>query len=265
MADRNESRWQQLLEEAVNQPGRILEAYTAFHGYSLGNRMLALAQCMVRGIQPGPINTYPGWQRVGRQVRRGEKAITLCMPITGKARSKAEPVAGEETEPEHALTRFIFRPNWFVLAQTDGETLPAVPIAAFDVDAALAALEIVREPFEELNGNCQGYARQRAIAVSPIAQLPLKTTFHEIAHVLLGHTAEGALTDSDETPRSLREVEAESVALLCVESLGLPGAEFCRGYIQHWLRGAEIPERSAQRIFKAADQILRAGTEGACQ
>lgn len=45
---------------------------------------------------------------------------------------------------------------------------------------------------------------------------------------------------------------------------GLPGAEHCRGYIQHWNveRGADpIPERSAQRIFKAADTILRAGSE----
>jgi hypothetical protein len=71
------------------------------------------------------------------------------------------------------------------------------------------------------------------------------------------------LTDSELTPRSLREVEAEAVALVCLEALGLPGADHCRGYIQAWNqpRGAEpIPERSAQRIFKAADQILKAGT-----
>ena len=76
---------------------------------------------------------------------------------------------------------------------------------------------------------------------------------------LRGH----GFSDSDITPTSLREVEAEAVALVCLEALGLPGAEHCRGYIQHWneRRGAEpIPERSAQRIFKAADQILKAGT-----
>jgi hypothetical protein len=49
------------------------------------------------------------------------------------------------------------------------------------------------------------------------------------------------------------------VALICLESLGLPGAEYCRGYVQHWLRGERIPEASAARIFKAADTILRAG------
>ena len=62
----------------------------------------------------------------------------------------------------------------------------------------------------------------------------------------------------------LREVEAESVALLCCEALNLEGAEYCRGYIQNWLRPSignadVIPEKSAQKIFRAADQILRAG------
>jgi hypothetical protein len=34
------------------------------------------------------------------------------------------------------------------------------------------------------------------------------------------------------------------------------GAEYCRGYIQYWTgTGNPIPERSAQRIFRVADQI----------
>jgi hypothetical protein len=67
------------------------------------------------------------------------------------------------------------------------------------------------------------------------------------------------MDDDEHTPVDLREVEAERVAIICVESLNLPGGEFCRGYIQHWLKGQSIPERSAQRIFKAADMILKAG------
>jgi hypothetical protein len=135
----------------------------------------------------------------------------------------------------------------------------------------LEALGIVEEAFNMTDGNCQGYARGRSIAVSPVAELPYKTRFHELAHVVLGHTAEAeaGLTDSELTPRSLREVEAEAVALICLEALSLPGAEHCRGYVQHWNqhRGNDpIPERSAQRIFKAADQILKAETtESAAQ
>jgi antirestriction protein ArdC len=96
--------------------------------------------------------------------------------------------------------------------------------------------------------------------VSPIAVLPHKTLSHELAHVLLGHIAEGTqLVDDEGTPRSLREVEAECVALIYCESLGLDGAAECRGYIQHWLNGRTIPERSTDKIFKAADQIIKKG------
>src|SRR5262249_48550832 len=69
----------------------------------------------------------------------------------------------------------------------------------------------------------------------------------------------GSEQDGPRTPRSLREVEAEGVSLLCSAALGLDGAEYSRGYLQHWLRGEEIAEQSCRRIFKAADAILRAG------
>jgi len=35
-----------------------------------------------------------------------------------------------------------------------------------------------------------------------------------------------------------------------------------RTSLQHWLQGASIPETSAQKIFSAADRILKAGDEG---
>jgi hypothetical protein len=161
------------------------------------------------------------------------------------------------------LTRFIYRPHWFVLAQTDGEPLPEQPIPAWDPERALAALQIQEIPFDGLDGNCLGFARERSIAINPVNPMPHKTRFHEVGHVLLGHTTEGSQTDSELTPRNLRECEAEAVALLCCAALDLPGVECCGGYIQGWWgAGHPIPERSAQRILKAADQILRAGQEG---
>ena len=55
--------------------------------------------------------------------------------------------------------------------------------------------------------------------------------------------------------------EAEAVALLCCAALDLQGVQEARGYIQNWWgAGNPIPERSAQRILKVADQILKAGT-----
>src|SRR6266704_6528053 len=73
-----------LLSRALSEPGVVSRAYTAFHGYSIGNQLLALVQCAERGITPGPIATFMGWKDKGRYVRKGEKAIVLCMPITVK-------------------------------------------------------------------------------------------------------------------------------------------------------------------------------------
>src|SRR5439155_15086947 len=81
-------KWSAFLVEAVNKPGMIMEAYSAFHAYSIGNQILALVQCQMRGLEPGPINTFPGWQALGRTVKRGERALILCMPITRKVRDE---------------------------------------------------------------------------------------------------------------------------------------------------------------------------------
>src|SRR5262249_4617504 len=195
-----------------------------------------------------------------RHVKRGEKAIELCMPVTCKRTVTEQERDGSETETEITFKRFVFRRNWFMLSQTDGAPyqMPAIP--AWDRARALQTLNVEEIPFEMLNGNCQGYAKSRQIAINPVAQMPAKTTFHELAHIELGHTPEAVL-DSETLPRNLKEVEAEAVALLCLESLGMDGAVFCRGYIQNWLQGETIPERSAQRIFAAADKILKAGIE----
>jgi len=256
--------WSALLVDAVNRPGLIMKAYTAFHTYSVGNQLLAMVQCQLRGLQVGPVNTLPGWDALGRRVKRGERALTLCMPITRKKRDVESDNADEPTE-QTAYTAFVYKRRWFVLSQTEGEDFipPAMP--EWNGERALNALNIEVIPFDSTDGNCQGFARKRQIAISPVAQLPHKSLFHEAAHVVLVHTAEGDFTDGEKTPRNLREVEAEAVALLCCEALNLEGAQYCRGYIQNWLyrdigyNASAIPERSAQKIFRAADQILRAG------
>src|SRR5262245_55023662 len=253
-------QFKQLLEEAVTKPGTLMRAYSLFWNYSIGNQILALIQANQRGIALNPIASFNRWKELGRHVNPGEKAITLCMPVTCKRTIKEQGPDGIETDSEVAFKRFVFKRNWFMLAQTDGAEYQAPAIPTWDRARALRILVVEKIPFKSLSGNVQGYARDRQIAINPLAQMPAKTTFHELAHIELLHKSE-AVHDSETLPRNLKEVEAESVALLCLESLGMPGAEYCRGYIQNWLAGAEIPERSAQRIFSAADKILKAGIE----
>lgn len=275
--------WSTLLADAVKTPGIISLAYSRFWSYSVGNQILAMFQCQLRGIEPGPIHTFRGWLDLGRHVKRGEKAITLCMPVTVKRKPTRQtldrpPVrVGDGAErqltgpggvvPDGSgtinVTVFVYKPHWFVLSQTEGEPYEPQEFPDWSEAQALHGLLIDRISFDHPSGNCHGFASARRVSVSPIAALPHKTLFHELAHVVLGHTEEGqTLDDHDRTPVSLREVEAECVALICCESLSLAGAPECRGYIQHWLgQGGKgtIPDRSAQRIFKAADQILKAG------
>jgi len=258
-------KWSALLVEAVNKPGLIMQAYSAFHQYSVGNQLLALVQCQLRGLEPGPINTFPGWQALGRNVKRGERALVLCMPITRKHRDQESDENNDDSNGEHTYTAFVYKPRWFVICQTAGEEIRRPHLPQWEADRALATLQIEQIQFTETDGNCQGYARNRQVAINPVAQLPHKTLLHEMAHVILGHTTEANFTDTERTPKNLREVEAEAVALLCCEALNLEGADFCRGYIQNWLcpavgyNGDAIPEKCAQKIFRAADQILRAG------
>jgi hypothetical protein len=240
------AQWSSLLNQAVSQPGILLAAYSYFHNYSLGNQILAIVQCRQRGITPGPLATYPAWSERGRQVRKGEKALMLCMPVTFK----------DKANPEERHTGFIYRNRWFVLSQTDGEPVEPIPMPEWSRERAIAALNVEQIPFDHVDGNVQGFARKRTFAISPLAVLTNKTLLHELAHIILGHTEESDFNDEVLTPRSLREAEAERI--LC-ETLQLPGADACRGYIQNWLRGDVIPEKSAQKIFGAADRILRAG------
>jgi len=257
MTDSTSPDFAAMLQSAVTEPGKIAACYSVFHGYSLGNQMLAAAQCEARGIPLGPIATFPTWKERGRFVQKGQKALELCMPVTCKRKGEA---TEDGTTDDATFTRFIYKRNWFALAQTEGDAYTPTQAPAWDKASALAALDVTETDFTLMDGNCQGFARGRAVAVSPIAAHPFKTLFHELAHVLLGHTAEVELSDDERTPKSIREVEAEATAMLCCAALGLPGLEYSRGYIQHWYQSSEpIPEASARRIFKAADSILKAG------
>src|SRR4051812_37518134 len=103
--------WNELLVDAVRTPGVISKAYSQFWNYSVGNQLLALFECRQRRLELGPIHTFRGWHELGRFVREGEKAITLCMPITvkrnGRNSCNENSVA---SETEELKTIFVYRP-----------------------------------------------------------------------------------------------------------------------------------------------------------
>lgn len=242
--------YEQIVHEALNEPGKLSAAYSAFWHYSLGNQWLAM-------IQLGrcePINTFPGWIKLNRYVRKGEKAIELLMPIMIKDKK----AANDNQEPI-GKTIFLPKKNWFGLHQTEGqEYVPTVP--DFEITKAERELEIIVEPFHHSDGNCQGYAitDKRIIAINPVAYDPLKTSFHECAHVLLHPNTKSS--DTATLARDVKEVEAELTAYLVKSSLGqTQNLEYSRGYIQHWISDTTVEKVRFSSVFSAADRILKAG------
>src|SRR6478752_5434733 len=102
-----EIQFRQLLDEAVTKPGTLMWAYSLFWNYSLGNQILALIQANRRGIALGPIASFNRWKELGRHVRRGEKAIELCMPVMSKRTVKEKGEDGSEKEFEIVFKRFV--------------------------------------------------------------------------------------------------------------------------------------------------------------
>ena len=273
----NRANWGKLFSDALTCPGKVSEAYSVFHDYSLGNAILAALQLTVKGLPLSPIASFNKWKKLGRCVKKGEKAIALVMPVTVKSKSKDEDECGAANAEADAnmqangsgRTIFILKNNWFALSQTEGaEYAHEVVIPEWNKAQALSGLGITEGHFNLTDGNAQGYAvpNEKRLAINPLAAMPCKTLFHEMAHCLM-HSKEAQMADGDLMRKDIKEAEAEAVAYLCCATLGLPGLDESRGYIQGWLgskeRSDEFGKKSVARVFSAANKILKAGHEAA--
>ena len=61
-------------------------------------------------ITTWPNQCLPKWKDLGRFVKRRERALTLCMPITCKRRE-------EDSSGEHTFTSFVYKARLFVLVE----------------------------------------------------------------------------------------------------------------------------------------------------
>ena len=268
----NRANWGKLFSDALSCPGKVSEAYSVFHDYSLGNAILAAMQLTVKGLPLSPIASFNKWKQLGRCVKNGEKAIALVMPVTVKTKSNDEVENGAGSNDNDKEVRssgrtiFVLKNNWFSLDQTDGaDYTNEVAIPEWNKAQALSGLGVTEGRFDLTDGNAQGYAvpNEKRLAINPLAAMPWKTLFHEIAHCLM-HSKEAQMADGDLMQKDIKEAEAEAVAYLCCATLGLPGLEESRDYIQGWLgskeRSDEFSKKSASRVFSVADKILKAGT-----
>jgi antirestriction protein ArdC len=242
-----------------------LRARATFHDYSFGN------VCLIVSQRPDATQVagYKAWQKLGRQVRRGERGIRILAPF----RARTTDDAGDT-----AYRVVGFRcVSVFDVGQTDGEPLPVLeyrtlagdaPIDMVDLLAKVAANAGVRVEYRtpEIAGS-HGYLRRSEllIVVDPeqAPAMQAKVLAHELGHYfdpwLIAHP------DTYGRHRGDCEAVAESVAYVIAAHFGLDAGPAAVGYVASWTDGNGDRVRDlAERIDIAAAAILgRKGGEAA--
>jgi len=227
----------------------FLEMVGKFHRYSFGNVMLILSQRPDATRVAG----YRTWQGLGRQVRKGEKGITIIAPMMLK--QEAEP--GQD--PEKVL-RFKAA-TVFDVTQTDGEELPKPAQMQGTPRDHLQRLErfivdqgIVLELRMDI-GQAAGISMGGHICIRPELTPPerFSVLVHELAHEMLHHGEHAGRGD-----KQTRELEAEAVAYVVSTGIGLEPGTACSDYIQSYGGDAEKLAAVLDRVQKTAARILDA-------
>jgi len=257
----------QNLNDAINIPGTMRNVRSIGHILSPSNMAMVSMQCRILGIEPGLSGTFKEWGDVGRRVKRKEDGGSAMYVLAPTMKHVDVEQPDGSTKKELRIIGFHEIKSRFVYSQTTGPDKP-LPEIPFDYGELVTRLQVEMVGFEMDNMQCGGYCYGDEVGdyltINPMWDDGLPVLFHELAHIVLGHTAENVkmVTGADRTPRNVRELEAEGVTLLLLDLLDLPGQDICRGYMQNWnIDGlTEIPESVAKRIFAAAYIIYRAGS-----
>ena len=232
-----------------------LRFLSRFHSYSAGNCLLIWAQ------HPGAslVASYSDWKKQNRWVKKGERAIHIIAPHTYI----------EKGADGKDVTRLGFHAaRCFDVSQTaspSGEALPEIcrvldsPVADFGrVIDVITALSPVPVDYEDTGSEALGYfspADCRIVIRPDLSEAQtVKTLLHEIAHAWL-HGKNGEAADAD---RRTREVQAESIAYVVSEYLGLDTSDYSFGYIAGWSSDKKLPElrASLELIRSTADAMI---------
>jgi hypothetical protein len=249
---------QQLEAGNSQQLDAYLRAMGRFHRYSFNNVMLIISQ------RPGATQVagFHTWRKLGRAVKKGEKGIAIFAPMKIKPRARAD-TGGEEDKDRPPQLRFRVV-HVFDLEQTEGDPLPEPTRVSGDPRGALSALEaaIVGEgvDLEDVDdlGGAEGCSKGGTIQIlrglEPAARFSVLV--HEWAHEILHHK-----DGETRPPKTVRETEAEAVAFVVSQAVGLETSTASSDYIRIYSGDKETLAQSLDRIQQAACRIIDAVTE----
>lgn len=282
MPRKNEDKeqWkQELLQKAETQLEEMsdsesfkkyLNTLAKFPNYSVNNVLLIQAQ----NPQATLVSGYKDWQKkFNRHVNKGAKALYITAPII-KPLNEEEKKKYNTTE-DKAIVAYRYVPV-FDIANTTGE--PVLTAHDFITNEytteqteifCTSKLNKVAEhiekeygisiSFKPLDKDIGGYYRPKdhTIALNSLNSKTeqLKTLFHEFAHSQLHNTK--ALKELDEPlTRAHKEAQAESVAYLSMQTMGIDTSRYSVGYISTWAQDKGLMKQSLQEIKKVFNQTL---------
>ena len=266
---------QQLIKQAVDfllqqlEAGKseTLTAYLAamarFHSYSFGN-ILSIARQRPSATR---VAGFYAWKELGRFVKRGEKGIQILAPMVGQRRRKddADRNSSPDDNSKPAPVLIGFRAVYvFDVAQTEGADLPE-----FEHNISgevgqhrdrlidfLAHQNIALE-FNENIAPALGVSYGGKIALLPGQSQAEEFVclVHETAHELLHKADRRTMTTA-----VVRETEAEAVAFIVGQAIGLEMGRASSDYIQMYAGNAALLAESLEVVQRASAVILAAIT-----
>lgn len=230
------------------------------------------------------VASYGKWRKLGRQVKQGEKGIAILAPVIYDANGRTkvqENVLGKqenssfdkekaaENANEEKQSIFFKKVYVYDISQTSGKEIPTLAEELTgDIDSkkkeaiftALQKITGIDFEFRDIRGDVKGFynhKEKRIVIKSGMSDAQtLKTAFHEMAHRLL-HDPELEIV-TVKSPRNEKEVQAESVAFMVAERLGLDTSEYSFPYIASWSDNGKVDVlwECFEEIQDAAKRIL---------
>jgi hypothetical protein len=232
---------------------QYLAAIGRFHRYSLRNVMLIASQKPTATHVAG----FHAWHKLGRFVKKSEKGILILAPIVRRRNERTE-----QNEPDESSTAVGFRAAYvFDISQTDGQDLPVIGSVNGDpreyreqLVKFVADKSITLEYSEDI-APARGTSAGGKITLLPgqSSAEEFATLAHELAHEMM-HRDERRQS----TSKRSRETEAEAVAFVVCQAIGLETGSAAQDYIQLYDGDATLLTESLQYIQQTASQILSA-------
>src|SRR6185312_321999 len=235
-----------------------LNAMARFHTYSFGNIML-IARQKPTATRVAGIRT---WNSLGRFVKRGEKGILILAPMVGRRGQRRDEIAteietnnaAEERKAEHEL--YGFRVVYvFDVDQTEGKELPSLTDVRGDVTGFKERLieyvgaQGIKLSYSEKIAPAKGLSSGKRITLLTGMQPAeeFSTLVHEMAHEMLHRSERRTLTNKE-----VRETEAEAVAFVVCQSIGLETGTASEDYIRLWNGSAKLLQKSLKVVQRTA-------------